>query len=173
MFNFINNLFSYCLTNVSYLSCQTCYAFSSALWISSKASHIHISFSSLLARLGKKMQLSNLYTANEFCPCCILNWGGTCSWSHCFGLISEHFCPLSFDSLYRLFQISKTCCLISLHPGCIHQCFILKIQLDFLGCKAHFIVNAFIVLECQVLLLLLLFYSEVMYIPFYPKALKY
>ena len=63
--------------------------------------HSYILFISF-CKTGKKMQLSNLYTANEFCPCCILNWGGTCSWSHCLGLISEHFCPLSFDSLYRL-----------------------------------------------------------------------
>ena len=46
-------------------------------------------------------------------------------------------------------------------------------QLDFLGCKAHFIVNGFMVLECQVLLLFLFFYSKIMHIPFYPKALKY
>ena len=48
-----------------------------------------------------------------------------------------------------------------------------RYQLDFLGCKAHFIVNGFMVLECQVLLLFLFFYSGIMHIPFYPKALKY
>lgn len=171
MFNFINNLFSYCLTNVSYLSCQTCYAFSSAPWISSKASHIHISFSSLLARLEKKCSYQ-IYTQR-------MNSSHAAFWigeervldriALAWFLNISVLCPLTLYTDYSKFP-RHVAWFHYILDAYIH---ILKIQLDFLGCKAHCIVNVFMVLECQVLLLLLLFYSEVMYIPFYPKALKY
>lgn len=168
MFKFINNLFSYCFTNVSFLV-KLCYHVSWLPEYPQSRPHSYILFISF-CKTGKKMQLSNLCTANEFCPCCI--WiGEACSWSHCLGLISEHFCPLSFDSLYRLnFQDMLLGFIISwMHTSVLY----FKNPAGFLRIKKHILLWmglwSWNVRFCYCFYFLL----RSLHIPFYPKALKY